>query len=268
MKPDSRQAKELAELALRIAREGADLCKQGFRSRGTLVSRKGAIDLVTEYDTRGEALIVERLTKEAPEIPIVGEEGGGQAGELTFYVDPIDGTTNFAHGHPFWCVSIGIVDANGRSVGGAVVAPALHTEWVGWIGGPCLRNGEACQVSGIDEIDGSLLATGFPYDRRTSPQNNFAEFVALKKRAQGVRRCGSAALDLCLIADGTYDGYWERKLKPWDVAAAACFVESAGGRITDFDGNPLDVRQGNVLASNGRIHDELVRSLASVGDGG
>ena len=139
---------------------------------------------------------------------------------------------------------------------------------MGWIGGPCLRNGEACQVSGTDEIERSLLATGFPYDRRTSEQNNFAEFFALKKRAQGVRRCGSAALDLCLVADGTYDGYWERKLKPWDVAAAACFVTSAGGRITDFEGRPLDVRHGNVLATNGRIHDDLVRSLASVGTAG
>lgn len=265
MNPDTAQAKELAELALHVAREAAQLASQGFRSRSTVVSRKGAIDLVTEYDTRGEALIVERLTKHAPEIPIVGEEGGGQAGaELTFYVDPIDGTTNFAHGHPFWCVSIGIADAQGRSIGGAVVAPALHTEWMAWAGGPCLRNGEACQVSGIDEIDGALLATGFPYDRRTSPQNNFAEFIAMKKRAQGIRRGGSAALDLCFVADGTFEGYWERKLKPWDVAAAACCVTSAGGRITDFADNPLDVRHGNVIASNGLIHDELVRSLAEV----
>lgn len=260
-----KDAKELADIALRIAREGADLAKEGYRSPKE-VHRKGAIDLVTEYDTRGEELIVERLSREVPGIPIVGEEGGGQAGaELTFYVDPIDGTTNFAHGHPFWCVSIGILDSAGLPIAGAVVAPALHVEWTAFRGGPALRNGEPCHVSKASKIEDSLLSTGFPYDRRTSPDNNFAQFFALKKRAQGVRRCGSAALDLCLVADGTYDGYWERKLKPWDLAAGACFVVSAGGRISDMQGGPVDIRQGHVVATNGLIHDELIGYLGEVG---
>lgn len=259
-----RETSELAEIVLNVAREAAVLASEGFRAPKE-VHRKGAIDLVTEYDTRGEALIVDRLSKEVPHIPIVGEEGGGSAGSgLTFYVDPIDGTTNYAHGHPFWCVSIGILDSQGAPVVGAVVAPALHTEWVGSRGNPALRNGEPCRVSGAAKIADSLLATGFPYDRRTSPDNNFAQFIALKKRAQGVRRCGSAALDLCLVADGTYDGYWERKLKPWDLAAGACFVVSAGGRISNMEGGPVDIREGHVVATNGRIHDELIAELGRV----
>lgn len=262
----SREAAELARVALRIAREGAALAAQGFRAPKQ-VSRKGAIDLVTEYDTRGEALIVERLSREVPGIPVVGEESGGQAGvDLTFYVDPIDGTTNYAHGHPFWCVSIGLVDKDGFPIAGAVVAPALHLEWTGYRGGPALRNGEACHVSTADSLSDSLLATGFPYDRRTSPENNFAQFIAAKKRAQGVRRCGSAALDLCLVAEGTYDGYWERKLKPWDFAAGASFVVSAGGRIANIDGGPADVRTGNIIATNGLIHDELLALLTKIDD--
>lgn len=260
--PSPKEANELAEIALDVAREAAVLASEGFRAPKE-VHRKGAIDLVTEYDTRGEALIIDRLSKMVPHIPIVGEEGGGDPGaSLTFYVDPIDGTTNYAHGHPFWCVSIGILDGQGAPVVGAVVAPALHVEWVGSIGNPSLRNGELCHVSKASKVEDSLLSTGFPYDRRTSPDNNFAQFLALKKRAQGVRRCGSAALDLCLVADGTYDGYWERKLKPWDLAAGACFVLGAGGRISNMEGGPVDIRDGHVVATNGLIHDELIGYLS------
>lgn len=266
MKPSPAEVAELADIALVVAREGAELAKKGFRAPKR-VSHKGAIDLVTEYDTAVEALILDRLAEEAGHVPIVAEEGGGNEGKgLTFYVDPIDGTTNYAHGHPFWCVSIGVVDANGFPLAGAVVAPALHLEWTAFAGGPSRRNGEACRVSSVDDISEALLATGFPYDRRTSPDNNFAEFVAAKKRAQGVRRCGSAALDLCLVADGTYDGYWESKLKPWDFAAGAALVVSAGGVICDRSGGPADVRRGNLIATNGKIHDALFDLLARVNE--
>lgn len=261
--PTPKEAAELAQIALRVAREAGEFCNQGYRAPKEVI-HKGAIDLVTEYDTKGEALIIDRLSKEAPGIPIVGEEGGGEAGELTFYVDPIDGTTNYAHGHPFWCVSIGVLDKTGAPIAGAVVAPALHTEWVASIGSKALRNGEICEVSRAPTIEESLLTTGFPYDRHTSRDNNFAHFIALKKRAHGVRRGGSAALDICFVADGTYEGYWERKLKAWDIAAAAAVLESAGGKITDFDGARLDPRDGNVVVTNGLIHDDLLATLKAV----
>jgi myo-inositol-1(or 4)-monophosphatase len=178
-------------------------------------------------------------------------------------VDPIDGTTNYAHGHPFWCVSIGLVAAEGPALG-VVVAPALQLEWVA-DGTRSTRNGEGCRVSEQSELSQSLLATGFPYDRQTSSENNFAAFVHFKKITQGIRRCGSAAIDLCFVADGTYDGYWERKLKPWDMAAGIAMVRASGGRATAFDGGPLDVVSGYAIASNGKIHDAIVAELARPG---
>ena len=126
-----------------------------------------------------------------------------------------------------------------------------------------MRNGEPCVVSDVAQLDDALLATGFPYDRRTSEDNNFDAFVAIKKKCQAVRRCGSAAIDLCLVADGTYDGYWEQKLKPWDVAAGAAIVLAAGRRVTDYDGRPADVTKGHVVATNGHIHDVLVAELGA-----
>lgn len=258
---DAKQASELADLALRIARDAANLALRGYR-HPKRVSRKGAIDLVTEYDTASEALIVARLREAMPGVPIVAEEGGGTSGaDLTFYVDPIDGTTNYAHGHPFWCVSIGVLDGARQPVAGAIVAPSIDTWWQGSRGAPTVRNGEACRVSTTAALEDALLATGFPYDRKTSAMNNFDAFVEMKKRALGVRRCGSAAIDLAMVADGTYDGYWELKLKPWDVAAGACLVLGAGGRLSGVDGSAVDLPSGNVVATNGAIHDELVAVL-------
>jgi myo-inositol-1(or 4)-monophosphatase len=133
------------------------------------------------------------------------------------------------------------------------------------MGLPSRRNGEPCGVSEVAELDQALLATGFPYDRRTNPENNFAAFVALKKLAVGVRRCGSAALDLCLVADATYDGYWERKLAPWDFAAGAAIVRAAGGEVTDLTGGAVDLERGYVMATNGRLHQALIGAVRSAG---
>jgi myo-inositol-1(or 4)-monophosphatase len=200
----------------------------------------------------------------------VGEEEGGTrasgAHGATWYIDPLDGTTNFVHGHPFFCVSIGLF-VGAVPVVGAVVAPALRTEWTGAVGVGSTRNGEPCTVSQVQRFADALLATGFPYDRQTSRVNNFDAFVAIKKQVQAVRRCGSAAIDLCFVGDGTYDGYWERKLKPWDMAAGAAIVRAAGGRVTTLFGDEGDVIAGNVIATNGRIHDALVEALAKVPPG-
>ena len=249
--------RELAEVALSVAREAGDLVLTGFRSRPR-ASEKAAKDLVTEYDLESEALIRRRLAELGPPLPIVAEELGGVASQAaTWYCDPLDGTTNFVHGHPFWSVSIGILEA-GLATAGAVVAPSLGIAWLGYQGGNASRNGERCAVSQTRELCEALVATGFPSDRSQEPESNLATFVSVKKRARGVRRCGSAAVDLCLVADGTYDAYWERKLNAWDLTAGAAVLLSAGGVLSSLDGGRVDLTRGNLVASNGHVHDELV----------
>jgi myo-inositol-1(or 4)-monophosphatase len=252
-----RSPAELAEIALRVAREAGALALAGWRSHPT-VRLKGPADVVTQYDLESERLIRERLAAAAPEFAVVGEEEGGETRDgVAFYCDPIDGTTNFAHGHPMWCVSIGVVD-HGRPVAGAVVAPALGTTWVGWRDGPSLRDGAPCRVSTTERIQDALIATGFPPERRQEPDNNFASYVRVKQAARAVRRCGSAALDACMVADGTYDGYWERRVKPWDLAGGVAVALAAGARLTALDGSEPCLEAGHVILSNGRIHAALI----------
>lgn len=261
----------------KTARDAGTLVKKGYRKK-IVVEHKGVVDLVTNFDRASEELIRKELG--ALPFAVVGEEEGGARteGEPVFYVDPVDGTTNFVHGHPFWCVSIGLVEGE-TPILGVVTAPMLGLEWYGY----CASNGrkavrhawgqaaaeegtdeELCLVSKNASFGDSLLATGFPYDRRTSSDNNFDAFVAIKRRVQAVRRCGSAALDLCLVADGTYEGYWERKLRPWDIAAGIAILKAAGGRVTDFEGTSSFLESGHVVATNGAIHDELLLQLARV----
>jgi myo-inositol-1(or 4)-monophosphatase len=260
----SLDSNDLLRVALDAAREAAAFVQTGWRTRPT-AEHKGRVDLVTRFDRESEALLRERLLAATPH-PVVGEEDGGRAAAEaqapTWYVDPIDGTTNFVHGHPFWCVSVGLL-AGTRPVLGVVVAPSLGVEWTAIVGQHATRNGQPCAVSEVSQLDDALLATGFPYDRRSSESNNFDAFVAIKKKCQAVRRCGSAALDLCLVADGTYDGYWEQKLKPWDVAAGMALVQAAGGRVTDYTGAAADPTKGHVVATNGRIHELLVAELGA-----
>jgi myo-inositol-1(or 4)-monophosphatase len=254
----------LLKAALDAARAAAALVERGWRQRPAVAAKRAPVDLVTEFDRESEALLREALSSATP-FPVVGEEEGGErargARAPTWYVDPLDGTTNFVHGHPFWCVSVGLLSGTEPALG-VVVAPSLRMEWTGVAGLGACRNGEACRVSETQRLDEALLATGFPFDRRTSDDNNFDAFVAIKKKCQAVRRCGSAAIDMCFVADGTYDGYWEKKLGPWDVAGGSAIVLAAAGRLSDYAGNPVDVTKGSVVATNGRVHDELVRALA------
>jgi myo-inositol-1(or 4)-monophosphatase len=253
------------DIAVRAARDASQLVFAGWRKH-PIVEHKGVIDLVTTYDRESERFLRRTLLAQAP-FAFVGEEEGGKCavGERapTWYVDPLDGTTNFVHGHPFFCVSVGLLVGT-EPLLGAVVAPALATEWAGAIGLGATRSGQPCFPSEVASFEDALLATGFPYDRRTSDDNNFDAFVTIKKRVQAVRRCGSAALDLCLVADGTYEGYWERKLKSWDLAAGAAIVMAAGGRISDFEGRDDAVTNGHLVATNGKIHDALLAALAAV----
>lgn len=248
-----------ASLALEVASEAGQLLLGGYRKRPA-PTEKAKHDLVTEFDLASEALIVARLTAATPELGLVAEERGGERKPLSWFCDPLDGTTNFVHGHPFWSVSIGLLE-QGKPVAGAVVAPALGLSWVGFPGGLALRSGEPCHVSETSGLEHSLVATGFPPDRRTAPANNLATFARVQQVVRGVRRCGSAAIDMCLVADGTYDAYWERRLNAWDLAAGAAVLLAAGGTLSALDGGPVDLHVGHVIASNGRVHGELQRVI-------
>jgi myo-inositol-1(or 4)-monophosphatase len=251
-----RSPESLTRIALDVATEAAALLLQGWRTHPS-ASEKRPTELVTEFDLASERLIRERLAQHTPEMAVVGEELGGTAhGPQSWFCDPLDGTTNFVHGHHFFCVSIGVLE-RGVPIAGAVVAPALNTSWVGWRGGSAQRNEQACHVSDTERLHDALVATGFPSDRSSAPGNNFDTFIRVKQSTRGVRRCGSAALDLCLVADGTYDAYWERQLHAWDAAAGAAIVLAGGGTLTALDGGVADFSTGHILASNGKLHAAL-----------
>jgi myo-inositol-1(or 4)-monophosphatase len=257
----------LTQAALTVAREAAQVVLTGYRSRPAVERKSGYADLVTQYDLASEQLIRRRLAELTPEIAIVGEEQGGELrDQLTWVCDPIDGTVNFAHGHPFFAVSIGLMKA-GVPLGGAVVAPALQTEWHGFSGGGAFRNGSPCRVSATEGLADALVATGIsPIMRRQGhPEDNLAAFNRVTPEVRDVRRCGAAALDMCLVADGTYEAYWERRLAAWDIAAGAALVLAAGGKLTDLLGGQYDLTRGYVVASNGHVHDALVRLLEEDG---
>jgi len=266
-----REEAALAKLAFDAAQKAVFVHAASYShavgQRLAIEKKSTSIDLVTAVDRDAEKAVIDVLR--ASDVPIVAEEGGlvGTPGQgAVWYVDPLDGTTNYAHGHPMFCVSIGLV-VDGVPRLGVVWAWALSVVWHG-TATRAIRLDTASwkeqpvRVSPVETLSESLLVTGFPVDRRTSDDDNLAPFGAAMKRAHGVLRCGSAAIDLCMVADGTYEAYWERKLRPWDLAAGGAMVLAAGGRLTDPWGRPFRVEPGAVLASNGRVHDELRGVLA------
>lgn len=258
---------QMLEVLTDIAHEAGRLV---MAARDVAPTKKGEIDLVTEFDVAAERLITERLRAAYPGIPVMGEELAGdvEAGERharLFIIDPIDGTTNFANGHPFFGISLAYAEraADARLIPkvGVVGAPGLGRLYAAAEGHGATRNGEAIRVSATARLGDALCATGFPYDRWHSDDDNVTEFRAFLKKVRGIRRCGAASLDLCLVADGTYDFYWERKLKPWDLAAGAAIVREAGGRLSDERGGPSDVTHGALVASNGALHAAVIDVL-------
>ena len=227
------------------------------------VTKKGEVDLVTEMDRRSETMIVDVLRSAFPDHAILAEEGTRVEGSTPFrwLIDPIDGTTNYAHGFPVFCVAVAL-EREGVPLLGVAYDPSREELFVAERGRGASMNGDSLHVSDSASLDDSLLATGFPYDIRVNPDNNLAEYAAFSLRCRGVRRLGSAVLDLCYVAAGRLDGFWELRLGPWDMAAGALMVEEAGGAVTDLLGGPFALEKLQIAASNGRIHREMVAVLA------
>jgi myo-inositol-1(or 4)-monophosphatase len=235
-------------------------------SRARRIAYKGSpTNLVTEMDQRAEALILERLRGAFPDDATLAEEQGATAGrsDRRWIVDPLDGTTNYAHGLPIFAVSIAL-QAAGRLVLGVVYDPTRDEMFVAEHGGGAALNDTAIHVSSTPTVGESLLVTGFPYNIRETADTNLAEYAAFSVRARAVRRLGSAVIDLAYVACGRFDGFWELRLGTWDVAAGAVLVEEAGGRVTGVDGKPLDVDAPTLLATNGRIHPEMRTILEEI----
>jgi myo-inositol-1(or 4)-monophosphatase len=249
-----------------IAREAGARLREFF-AQGVETEYKGDVDLVTVADRTAEKLIRERLAETFPEHGVYGEEGTRERmeGEFRWYVDPLDGTTNFAHGFPQFCVSLGLehrpgsagADVDGTIVAGVIYDPMRDELYTAERGHGAQLNGKPIHVSRIEMLAESLVSTGFPSRKRhDSPNIHFYHEFTL--RSHGVRRAGSAALDLAFVASGRLEAFWEFNLNPWDTAAGILLVEEAGGRLSDFAGGPFQLNSREVLASNGLIHDELV----------
>ncbi|NTV48525.1 MAG: inositol monophosphatase [Geobacteraceae bacterium] len=242
---------------------------QKYRFASALnIEMKGDKDLVTEVDKESERLIVEHLLSRFPDHDIVAEESiyPQNGSPFRWVIDPVDGTTNYAHGFPWFCASIGLL-SEGELVAGVIYNPVYDELFTATKGGGAFLNGVRLSVSSRTPLKSTLLGTGFPYDCATDSANNFTNFIAFQKSARGIRRAGAAALDLAYVAAGRLDGFWELKLKPWDVAAGVLLVREAGGMVTTFDGSIYDIFNNRIVASNGLIHDEMVAMLAAVASG-
>jgi myo-inositol-1(or 4)-monophosphatase len=247
---------QFLEVAVETAIEAGGILLSEF-DHPAKISYKGEVDLVTQADRRSEDVIVARLRGYFPKHAIVAEEGGGQEGDgrHRWIVDPLDGTTNFAHGYPCFAVSIGL-EQEGELVAGVIYQPITKELFTASRGEGAYLNERRIQVSQIDHLSTSLLATGFPSTKRAR-NPNIHYYWNFTLRSHGVRRDGSAALDLAAVACGRFDGFWEFGLHPWDTAAGVLLVREAGGVVTNFSGEPYHVGDYETLASNGRIHTEL-----------
>jgi myo-inositol-1(or 4)-monophosphatase len=257
---------KVLEFAVDVAFESGKIQKEHFQQAHT-IRHKGEIDIVTEVDVKCQERIIELISARYPDDLIIAEEkenilhGDGNR----WIVDPIDGTTNYAHGYPFFCTSIAY-EVQGSVMCGVVYNPIHDELFFARTGEGAFLNGRQVQVSEVDRLKQSLLVTGFPYDINSNSENNVDHFVAFLHRAQAIRRDGSAALNLCYVAAGRFDGFWELKLNPWDTAAGVLIAKEAGGVVTSFDGAPFDIYKGRIVASNGCIHDDILRVLAGHDD--
>ncbi len=256
-----------SSLETHVRRAGAHLDAAFEKLDAADVQRKGtAIDLVTRLDLEAQEILTSGLERHFPGEPVVAEEGAGprtSQAESLWLVDPLDGTTNFVHGVPLFAVSVARI-ASGQLDCGMVYVPRLDELYWSSRGGGAFRNGERLRVSTRTALDEALLATGFPYDIRTHARTNLREWSHLATRCRGLRRCGAAAVDLAWVASGRFDGFWEYRLGPWDLAAGALLVQEAGGRLSTPDGGGEFLWSGDLVATNGHVHAALLAELAAV----
>ena len=260
----SGELERLSAVARRAASAGADQLKRHFGQLERIREKGRAGDLVTEADLAAEQAVLAVLEAETPELGVLAEESGrrpGQGSPLEWCVDPLDGTTNYAHRYPFFATSIGLT-WNGMPLLGALAAPALDCLYWAAPGLGAWCNNEPIAVSDCNALSSSLLVTGFAYDRHTRLDNNYAEFAWFTHRSRGVRRGGSASMDLAFVAEGRLDGYWERGLSPWDLAAGVVLVEQAGGVVCSYDGSPADLSTGRLIACTPGLQQPLIEGLA------
>jgi myo-inositol-1(or 4)-monophosphatase len=248
-----------------LAREAGSLLMSFFGK--VSIEYKGDVDLVTEADRASEKMIVERIRKQWPGHDLIGEEGSRRetGSDFRWYVDPLDGTTNFAHGYPVFCVCLAL-EYKGERIAGAIYDPTRDEMFAAEKGSGALLNGRRARVSATRRLKEALVATGFPsHKRHKNPNIHFYHQITL--RSHGVRRAGSAALDLCYVACGRYDAYWELNLNAWDTAAGVLLVEEAGGTVTNFSGGPFNIDSREVLGSNTVLHGELLREFQAILEG-
>ena len=252
------------ELAIEVAREAGSLQRRRFDEPRTIETKSSAIDLVTDVDRACDELIRERILARCPDDGLLTEEQAEHPGRSgwRWVVDPLDGTTNYAHGFPHFAVSIA-AELEGDPRVGVIYDPLRDELFSAALGEGAARNGQPIRVSKIDELQRCLLGTGFAYDVHSSEDDNLIHFRRFMKRVQAVRRAGSAALDLAYVACGRYDGFWELNLHPWDVAAGLLLVREAGGRTSDFDGGAVPASGLRVLATNGRVHAAMLEVISA-----
>jgi len=250
------------EFAVSAARKAGELLKSRLNTPHS-IDYKGVVNLVTEADRMSEALILDLIQRQFPDHSVLTEESPERERDSSYrwIIDPLDGTTNYAHGYPVFCVSIAL-EQDGNMIVGVVYHPMMDEMFVSEKGKGSWLNGQRIWVSDTSDLSRSLIATGFPYDVRESENNNLNYFNSMIMKAQAIRRAGAAALDMAYLAAGRFDGFWELKLMPWDTAAASLLVQEAGGSVTDLRGRNFSLTAPHVLASNGKIHQQMLSALS------
>lgn len=250
---------------IQISKEAGEIVREGFGTNFSVEYKTNLSDFVTAIDKKSEATIINFIKKEFPNHAVLAEESGEHktSSEYLWVIDPLDGTSNFAHGLPIFSVSIG-VQKNGETICGVVYDVMRDEIYSSEKGSGSFRNGQRLQVSSNDNLRKSMLVTGFPYDIADNPDYAIERFAAFLKTSSAVRRLGSAAIDMCYVAAGVFDGFWEVYLNPWDMAAGKLLVEEAGGIVTNFNGTLMNIFNKQILASNGKVHSQMLMVLNSV----
>ncbi len=265
------QLNEALNDVVSIARGAGEIIMRHFAAPTPTTLKSSRIDVVTAADTEAEDYIVRELLKRFPDHHIVGEEGGGRGAaaekaSYNWFVDPIDGTVNFASKLPHFCTSIALTTPDRQPLLGVIFDPTRTELYTAVKGEGAFLNGKPMRVSGTRQLIDAVVTSGFPYDKHSNPDNNLREWAAFLVRIRGERRLGSAALDLAYLAAGRLDGYWEKGLRPWDAMAGVLMVSEAGGKVTDYAGrpNPQSQDRGHYVASNSLLHEEMLEVLSDV----